>query len=79
MKDNKDNDTSAHQSLLDLMQDALAIKLKELGKLVESHKSSKTKTKRDYLQKKINAKRDQVLQYMLEVDKVRNSDTRGEH
>lgn len=62
---------SAKQELYDTLSMLLTEKLKELGQIVDMHKSAKTKTKKDYLQKKLNAKREEVLKYMFEIEKVK--------
>ena len=73
-----EENSSPKTVLLKTLQDTLNLKIEELGKLVESLNSAKSKTKKQYFQKKVNTKRDQVLKYMFEVEKIRKNINSGE-
>lgn len=52
----------------------ITLEVSNLSELIKKQKSSKTKTSRQHFDKKINKKRDKVLQYMFQLDRL----TKGE-
>lgn len=73
MVSKKFNSTTSENEVYGILREACSERLNELGKLVALHKSAKTKTKKNYLQKKIDMKRNRVLQYMLEIEKIESN------
>lgn len=60
-----------NNKIYQMMVDASVVKVKKLQKLIEDRNNAKTKTKKDYLEKKMEDARSEAIKYMMETDKIR--------
>jgi signal transduction histidine kinase len=64
---NKEDDK---EQLSSILKDGASKHIESLNALIEEQKNAKTKTKKDYIQKKIEKKREIVLKYMNQLARL---------
>lgn len=69
----EETELTERENLTKVLEDGASVHIKDLNALILEQKNAKTRTKKGYVQKKIDKKKDIVLEYMEQLAKLRGN------